>query len=119
MANINKIEKCVHFDELFSLVEKLLLPIKGIGELYVYDTTLRIGANLNLLPTKIYLHAGTRTGAKRIGFQGTKKAIEVSELPPVLQQLKPFEIEDVLCIFKNELGKVDVPYFGKDIKKRS
>lgn len=119
LANLNELKASTNFDDLFLLVKKLVRPIKGIGELYVYDTALRIGANLGLLPTKVYLHAGTRTGAKRLGFQGKEPTIAVSRFPKALQKLQPHEIEDVLCIFKDELGQVEFQTFDKKKAKRS
>jgi len=102
MENERAIEACrdQDFDNLFTLLETLLAPVKGLGELYIYDTALRIGANMGLLPKRVYLHAGTRVGAKALGFDGKDKVIEVSQLPEWLHQLEPHEIEDVLCIFK-------------------
>ena len=103
LAESKALEKCRSFDELFQLIDSRSRPIKGIGELYIYDTTLRIGAKLNLLPEKVYLHAGTREGAKALGLDEKSKAIDISLLPKELQYLEPHEIEDVLCIFKSEL----------------
>ncbi len=106
-------EKEIHqsqdFDDLFALLERLLSPIKGIGELYVYDTALRIGAKIGVFPKRVYLHAGTRVGAKALGFDGKTKTLEVSQLPEWLQQLQPHEIEDVLCIFKDKLSVREHP----------
>jgi hypothetical protein len=118
-ANEKKIEQCKDFDELYTLLENLLVPIKGIGELYVYDTALRIGARLGLLPSKVYLHAGTRVGAQVLGFDGKAKALEVSQLPQELQQLEPHEIEDVLCIFKDWLVKAQTHMVAQEVIKRS
>lgn len=65
LANERKIRKCEDFDDLHALLDRLLNPIKGIGELYIYDLSLRIGAKLGFLPTKVYLHAGTQLGHGR------------------------------------------------------
>lgn len=54
---------------MFHLIDTALETIPGLGELYVYDTTLRIGAKLNLFPDKVYLHAGTRLGATALGLR--------------------------------------------------
>ena len=104
LANESKLTQCKDFDQLHSFLEALLAPIKGIGALYVYDTALRIGAKLGLLPSKVYLHAGTRVGARALGLDSKAKAIEILQLPEELQQLAPYEIEDALCIFKDRLG---------------
>jgi len=93
---------CSNFSELIEIVDATIRPIKGIGELAVYDTTLRIGAYLNLKPDVIYLHSGTRDGAKAIGLDGKRHTIYVDELPSPFQELSPREIEDCLCIYKDD-----------------
>jgi len=98
----DRIERSRTFAQLFRLINAALEDIPGIGELYVYDTSLRIGAKLNLFPNKVYLHAGTRLGARALGLRDAG-ALDVSELPKQFRLLKPHEIEDVLCIFKDEL----------------
>jgi hypothetical protein len=97
------IQSCRTFDELFVFVRSTVGTIEGIGELYVYDTSLRIGAKLSLFPTCVYLHAGTREGAAALGLNVHRDTIPVDEFPLELQRLQPQEIEDVLCIYKDEL----------------
>jgi len=98
------LQKCTSFQELFDIVEHEIRNIKGIGELTVYDTAYRIGMYLNLEPEDIYLHAGTRKGAKAIGIDvKNKKIISVDQLPASFAVLRPSEIEDCLCIYKEEL----------------
>ena len=66
------------------IVEACAKQIKGIGELTIYDTALRIGFYLDIYPDKVYLHAGTREGAKRLIGEDkvkNKKYLEMSELP--------------------------------------
>ena len=119
LANLGELKKAKSFDDLFLLTEKLFKPINGAGELYIYDTALRIGANMNLLPTKIYLHAGTRIGAKALGFKTKLRIIEKQDLPADLKELEPHEIEDVLCIFKSELEKVDIKSISDNMLDKS
>jgi hypothetical protein len=107
------------FDELFKLIGTAVEPIPGIGELYVYDTALRIGATLNLFPARIYLHAGTRIGARALGLNDSTATLEVSSLPKVLRTLEPHEIEDVLCIFKDKLKSASSAPLTGHIGKRS
>jgi hypothetical protein len=92
--------KARNFEELFELVSACLNPIPGIGELTIYDTAQRIGAKLHLAPEMVYLHAGTRIGAKRLGFDGNRPSIKLSELPAPLSKLEAREVEDILCIYK-------------------
>jgi hypothetical protein len=107
LMNSEAIGQAKSFDDLFSLVETIVEPIEGLAELYVYDTSLRIGARLHLLPNRVYLHRGTRDGAQALGFDGRAKVLEMSEIPLELRQLEPHEIEDVLCIFKADLEPIE------------
>lgn len=101
------IKAVANFEELFALFERILLPIRGVGEMYVYDTALRMGAFLRKLPDQIYLHKGTREGVMALGISvEERKSVDVSELPTPFQVLKPHEIEDVLCIYKIEINRI-------------
>lgn len=94
------------FDELHTLVGDLVRPIPGIGELTVYDISQRIGSRFDLEPERVYLHSGTRVGARELGFDGRRASIEVAELPEELTvRLRPRELEDLLCIYKDALAK--------------
>jgi hypothetical protein len=98
-----------NFAGLHALLTRLLGSRAGLGELYLYDTTLRIGAKLGFLPQAIYLHAGTRAGAEALGLPVNGKVLLKSELPTALQQLDAHEVEDVLCIYKEYFaGKSDL-----------
>ncbi len=96
------LQRCKSFHELWQRIRIFLSLVTGIGELYVYDTALRIGVFLNLLPDRVYLHAGTRAGAKAFGIASRNEEwIEVEELPRPLRELPPHEVEDILCIYKD------------------
>ncbi len=97
---------CHNFHDLFCLIKDAVQPIHGIGELYVYDTALRIGAFLQLVPDRVYLHAGVRVGARALGFSGGD-FILCSDLPTEFTALQPHEIEDCLCIYKRDLEKLN------------
>lgn len=103
IQNNKKIGNAKTFDELLNILKEL--TIKGIGELSVYDCATRIGAYLKLFPEKIYLHAGTRTGAFRLLGKISGDYIEKNQLPASFRRddLSCAEIEDILCIFKDEL----------------
>lgn len=109
----NKIKECKSFDELIEIIESC--KVKGFGELAIYDTALRIGSKINIYPEKIYLHAGTKIGAKELGLKIDNKVIEVSKLPEELKKLKPYEIEDFLCIYKDKFKR---RLKKKEIKKK-
>ena len=96
------IRKARSFPALLTLVE--LARIKGIGRLTVYDTTTRIGAGQKVKPDKVYLHAGTRVGAKRLNWDFRRDSLRRSELPRELARLSASEIEDMLCIYADCFG---------------
>ena len=106
-SRIGELKRYRDFDKLIRIVDKETGSISGIGDLAVYDFALRIGTRLRRLPERVYLHAGTREGAKALGLNLNGRAsIEMCELPRALHVLKPWEAEDVLCIFKDDFAKL-------------
>ena len=101
LSRKKKVGSCNDFAELIELVNSC--AVKGFGELAVYDTSLRIGAYLGIFPRKIYLHAGTKKGARALNLDTSKPYINKSQLPRVFQGLKPHELEDLLCIYKGRI----------------
>lgn len=89
------------FDELQGIVEREIGGVHGIGKLMVYDVAQRIGAKLGKEPKLVYLHRGTKEGAAILGFRG--EMLDPGKLPPALRRLKPAEIEDCLCIYRDQL----------------
>jgi len=104
------ISQTKNFEGIFALVGGLVRDIRGLGELYTYDTSLRIGAHRKLFPKAVYLHSGTREGARALGLDWNGKKLEVAAFPVELQALKPFEIEDVLCLYRDHfVGRSTLP----------
>lgn len=99
------LEQCETFHELFQLVEDAILSIDGVGALMVYDTAHRLGAYLGLRPEYVYIHAGAKIGAKALGVR-RKPWISRFELPQEFRRLKPEQVEDCLCIYKDELKRI-------------
>jgi hypothetical protein len=100
----NELRNASSFDELYALIESKIGNVSGIGDLTVYDVAHRIGAYLNLEPQSVYLHAGTRDGARLFGLQG--REIHHYELPLAFQKLSPAEIEDCLCIYREHIRRI-------------
>jgi hypothetical protein len=100
------IRRCDDFHELITLLTEKIGHIYGLGELAIYDIAHRIGAYLGVRPEKVYLHRGTRDGAKVLGLDNRKDTIEVQNLPRTFLRLRPDEIEDCLCIYKAVLRKL-------------
>ena len=97
------IEACKTFDDLFDTIVSALEGIEWLGELYYYDTALRLGFYRHITPTKVYLHAGARNGARALGLDHRVPFVEISSVPKQLRHFQPHEIEDFFCIYK---GKV-------------
>lgn len=106
----SEIGRADSFDKLLSIIESV--KCYGIAALTQYDTATRIGAYLNLFPDKIYLHAGTKAGAKQLlrNIRG-RKFIYLQELPASFLRhgLTASEFEDILCIFKNDFKNLKEP----------
>lgn len=96
-----ELAKAESFKELHEALKRILRGVAGLGELYYYDTALRIGAYLGLMPVEVYLHRGTRAGAAALGLSSNGETLPVSELPKPIQELEAHEIEDFLCIYKS------------------
>lgn len=103
---VPRLKGCRSFDKLHSLLQQLLGPIRGLGELYFYDAALRLGAFLNHTPEFVYLHRGTRIGAKILGLDTSAPYITLDQLPASLRELLPHEIEDFLCIYSDNFRHV-------------
>lgn len=89
------------FEEIYSIVQSC--RIRGIGNLALYDTAVRIGYQLNKPPLNVYLHQGTRIGASKLGIHGN--IIPKSEFDKFgLNELTAHEIECFLCIYRNYIG---------------
>ena len=92
------------FDALLRLVSDRISEIDGIGELYCYDTALRIGAYLGQFPTRVHLHRGTRAGAMALGLDYRGATLEIADLPPELRRRRPIHVENILCIYRGAFG---------------
>jgi hypothetical protein len=95
-----KLRRCGSFDQLHNVIREHVNGIRGLAELYYYDTALRIGARLSLMPKRVYLHRGTRDGARALGLDWRADSLDPCALPKELAVLEPYEIEDFLCIYK-------------------
>lgn len=93
--------KASDFDAVHRLVDERIGNIDGIGALTVYDIAHRIGAHLRKEPKRVYLHAGTRVGALALGIEGD--VFDPRILPKAFSRLAASEVEDCLCIYKDEL----------------
>ena len=97
---------CKSFPELMNISHKVSKGFWKHSKLTVYDTTLRIGAHLGIMPDRVYLHAGVKEGAKALGLRGSHGFLMRSQLPKEFQKLKPWEIEHCLCLYKKQLKRL-------------
>lgn len=93
-----------NFDDLHQRVERAIQPIRGVGALLVYDVASRIGAFLGLEPDAVYLHRGTRDGARLLNHRG--RTVAVAALPRAFHCLTAAEIEDCLCLYKGRIHEI-------------
>jgi hypothetical protein len=104
--SISRLRACQSFDEVYDFVALESAEIDGIGQLFVYDTSLRIGSFLGLLPETVYLHAGALMGARHLGFRSKLSPLSPKKLSKELRQMTAYEIEDFLCIYKEQIKRI-------------
>lgn len=102
------------FEKLHDKV--LSYEVVGIGPVTAYDVATRVGAWLGLEPRYVHLHAGCLQGLRALeaatrgplaGVGVVGQRVDPALLPPALgKRLRPDEIEDFLCVYRNVLSKV-------------
>ncbi|MBS1597315.1 MAG: hypothetical protein JST75_03760 [Bacteroidetes bacterium] len=98
-----RIHKAKTFMDIFAVTEEIRLATYKLGDLWSYDTALRIAFNKhnneNMLPDTVFVQCGVREGVKKI-FNGRipkGRSLPVDMFPRELRQLKPYQIENFLC----------------------
>ena len=92
------------FEGLFDFIDERARTISGIGPLMVYDTALRIGANIGCLPKDwIYLHAHATIPS--VHDYHIEKA-KLHEALKALEKWEAYEIEDFLCIYHEQVKEL-------------
>jgi hypothetical protein len=102
------LEETRRFHDVHVLVEKAFKPVYGAGELAAYDAANRICERLGHVSEHIvYLHAGARVGARRLFGgrlpRGDAWGIFPNQVPEAFREFSTHEIEDILCIYKDDL----------------
>jgi hypothetical protein len=101
--------RCRTFDELYETVSSIRRrpsAIPGIGDLAIYDISLRIGAKRGLEPEMVYLHRGVRDGARALGLDFRRSALATAELPAPLRRLTARDAEDFLSVFADKFARI-------------
>jgi hypothetical protein len=108
LAEAEAILRCVDFETLHTLVGQLIRPIHGVGELLIYDTAQRLCLAMDLPePEVVYLHAGTREGARWL--EARERTVAILALPKEYRSLSSFELEDLFCNYKRHLAGEALP----------
>ncbi|ROH88798.1 hypothetical protein ED208_13375 [Stagnimonas aquatica] len=112
VSRLEAIDRIASFDQLLDFIETVVgRPhededrVHGVNEMYYYDAACAIANQLGLDIDAVYLHRGTREGAINLGLDGRLRSLKVSTLPEPLQQLAPGEVEDFLCVYKDEMRR--------------
>jgi len=102
----NAIRRCEDFAQLIAVVESVAATIWKNARLTVYDTAHRIGIFRHIAPDFVYIHAGTREGAVALGFSPRVPFVVPADFPKEFRRLKPHELEDCLCSYKEDLKEI-------------
>lgn len=92
------------FHDVYCWIESITKKTEGIGSLTIYDVARRLGAWLELEPSKVYLHRGALKGARKLGIKG--EIVSLNDFPPEIQKLGATHAENFLCIYKDEIAKL-------------
>lgn len=96
-------------DDLYPIICTTLARCKGTGLLASYDIACRIGAWMRskLEPIQVFLHRGTREGAKAVGVRVNRERAPMSDFREDLRQsLTAAQMEDMLCIYRGTLARI-------------
>jgi hypothetical protein len=104
LTNLDWLSSARTFEDLHDRLGSL--RFKHVGPLIIYDTAYRLGAKLGLEPRLVYLHRGTREGALLLGLGKGRAHLAPEELPPAFEVLRPYEVEDCLCIYRDHIARI-------------
>jgi hypothetical protein len=97
------IRKASSFSHLFLISESIRADLKGLGELWSYDTALRMAFNRGKIfyPQAIFVQRAIVKGIKKIFTKMPLRqpTLPLKIFPKEVQCLKPFEIENFLLVW--------------------
>lgn len=97
-----EISQCHNFDQLFDITHKVAKDTKHLGDLWAYDTALRIGFYRKKYPKQVYIQAGVKKGTAKVISGGNwhkHRALAKSNFPDwISDKLEPYQIENFLCV---------------------
>lgn len=102
-----EMSKCESFEGIFELTERVKNNTKGVGDLWSYDTALRIGFYLHVYPKNVYVQCGVKEGLKKMTENiPIKRFVDKSLLPKQLQSYDSYMIENFLCIYGSKSHQI-------------
>jgi hypothetical protein len=103
VKRLPEILKARSFADLFMITEQVRLEIRGLGDLWSYDTALRIAFNrgATFYPQAVFIQRGGLKGVRKIFAikPANGRTLPVDIFPNELQRLQPFELENFLCVW--------------------
>jgi hypothetical protein len=97
------LHNCKTFVQLYAQIESVVGYVHGVGPLYLYDTSLRLGAKLNIFPTDVYLQAGAAKGARKLLPNVRGRTLSPTQFPAPFSTLPAHELENLLCWYRRYL----------------
>lgn len=93
------LRRCKSFEEILVITDEVSKQIYRLGKLWSYDTALRIGFNLKIYPSDVYIQAGVVKGYVKL-FNKKPKARKIPKNEfPMFAELEAYEVENFLCIW--------------------
>jgi len=97
------IRKAKSFADLFIITDAVKSGLKGLGDLWRYDTALRMAFNRGrtFYPQAVFVQKASMKGIKKIFSKMPMKqrTLLLNIFPKEIQSLKPFEIENFLSVW--------------------
>jgi hypothetical protein len=96
------LRKARSYANLFIITEAVKSDLKGLGDLWSYDTALRMAFNRGktFYPKAVFVQKNVMKGIKKIfsKMPVKQRTLPVKIFPKEIQSLKPFEIENFLSV---------------------
>jgi hypothetical protein len=97
------IRKARSFANLFIITEAVKTDLKGLGDLWSYDTALRMAFNRGktFYPPAVFIQKGSMKGIRKIFSKMPMKqrTLPLKIFPKEMHSLKSFEIENFLSVW--------------------
>jgi hypothetical protein len=97
------IRKAKSFENLIMITEAVKSELKGLGDLWSYDTALRMAFNRGktFYPQAIFVQRANMKGIRKIFLRIPMKqrTLPVKIFPKEIRSLRPFEIENFLNVW--------------------